>query len=302
MMDWRARHSPLQGWNAWNTFSVDGKPLRGGRAEYESVAEVLVSAGYRDAGYNVVSTVCTDWVARDAAGRLQQNLTLWPGGMRSFAEYLHGKGLLLSVYTDAGTTNCCGEPGSAGHEALDMATFAEWGADMVSVDFCNLAPGAATHVRETYQRYADGAARSSNPDMYVGVFNLGYGRPWTWAPTLRRTPFFRVTGDIGNAWQDPPGKRLPTMGLLATVDAIQAIPDLDRLTGVGSGSYAMYGQLAGSAARFELTAPAAPPTQAGPRPAPHRRPRARTAHGQTSRPRRTPPPARAPRSSGRTRR
>ena len=69
------------------------------------------------------------------------------------------------------------------------------------------------------------AARSSNADMYVGVFNLGYGRPWTWAPTLRaqRTPFFRVTGDIGNAWQDPPGKRLPTMGLLATVDAIQAM-------------------------------------------------------------------------------
>ena len=66
--DWRSRRTPLQGWNAWNTFSVDGKPLRGGRAEYETIAEVLVSAGYRDAGYNVVSTVCTDWIGRDAVG------------------------------------------------------------------------------------------------------------------------------------------------------------------------------------------------------------------------------------------
>ena len=39
---------------------------------------------------------------------LQENLTLWPGGMKSFADYLHSKGMQLSVYTDAGTRNCCG--------------------------------------------------------------------------------------------------------------------------------------------------------------------------------------------------
>jgi hypothetical protein len=30
-------------------------------------------------------------------------------------------------YTDAGTHNCCGEPGSLGYEGIDMATFASWG-------------------------------------------------------------------------------------------------------------------------------------------------------------------------------
>ena len=30
-------------------------------------------------------------------------------------------------YTDAGTHNCCGEPGSLGYEDIDMATFASWG-------------------------------------------------------------------------------------------------------------------------------------------------------------------------------
>ena len=67
---------------------------------------------------------------------LQQNLTLWPGGMKSFAEYLHGKGMQLSVYTDAGVKNCCQEPGSLGFEEIDMKTFASWGVDAVGIDYC----------------------------------------------------------------------------------------------------------------------------------------------------------------------
>jgi hypothetical protein len=71
-------------------------------------------------GYTLLSTVCTDWIGRDpVTHELQQNLTLWPGGMKSFADYLHKKGMQLSVYTDAGTHNCCQEPGSLGHEAIE---------------------------------------------------------------------------------------------------------------------------------------------------------------------------------------
>ena len=37
--------------------------------------------------YTLVSTVCTDWIGRDpVTNELQQNLTLWPGGMRAFAD------------------------------------------------------------------------------------------------------------------------------------------------------------------------------------------------------------------------
>lgn len=62
------RGSPGMGWNAWNTFSVDGKPLRkklhavqylrlqnvgayystlqgGGRKEYESIANAMIESG-----------------------------------------------------------------------------------------------------------------------------------------------------------------------------------------------------------------------------------------------------------------
>ena len=79
--------------------------------------------------------MCTDWIGRDpVTHELQENTTLWPGGMKSFAAYVHSKGMLLSVYTDAGIKNCCGEPGSLGYEDIDMKTFASWGVDAVGVD------------------------------------------------------------------------------------------------------------------------------------------------------------------------
>ena len=187
-------------------------------------------------GYTLLSTVCTDWIGRDpVTHELQQNLTLWPGGMKSFADYLHKKGMQLSVYTDAGTHNCCQEPGSLGHEAIDMKTFASWGADEVGVDYC----GGPSEVQPAYQAFADGIARSGR-SMQLGIWNLGQGRAWSWAPEMSQqltaatatnpgeyhgswVPHIRLTTDIGNLWEGFGG---PTMGVLTTVDTIQAIPDL----------------------------------------------------------------------------
>ena len=109
------KRTPVMGWNAWNTFSTNGKPMRGGRKEYQTVADAMVESGMVAAGYTLLSTVCTGWQGRDpVTHELQENLTNWPGGMKSFATYLHTKGMQLSVYTDTGAQNCCGEPGSLG--------------------------------------------------------------------------------------------------------------------------------------------------------------------------------------------
>eukprot|EP01048_Picozoa_sp_COSAG05_P019809 COSAG05_NODE_3205_length_2245_cov_1.539609_3_plen_40_part_00 len=37
-------------WNAWNTFSVNGKPIRGGRQEYQGIAEAMIERGCGLAG------------------------------------------------------------------------------------------------------------------------------------------------------------------------------------------------------------------------------------------------------------
>lgn len=70
---------------------------------------------------------------------LQQNLTLWPGGMKSFADYLHSKGMQLSVYTDAGTHNCCGYICSNKMNRI--------GSDLCSSHVCPDVLRACTHLR-----------------------------------------------------------------------------------------------------------------------------------------------------------
>lgn len=167
--------------------------------------------------------------------------------MRSFAEYLHTRGMQLGVYTDAGKHNCCGEPGSLGYEELDMKTFASWGADGVGVDYC----GGPPDVQAEYQKYVDGIVKSGS-NMSLGVFNLGRGLAYTWVPAMSRNltqsskgrsqiGSARLTGDIGNYWS---GKIPPTMSVMSTVDKIQGIADLWSY-GMGneSGVYPNYGQM-----------------------------------------------------------
>ena len=106
-------------------------------------------------------------VKRNNEYELQQNLTLWPGGMKSFAEYLHGKGMQLSVYTDAGVKNCCQEPGSLGFEEIDMKTFASWGVDAVGIDYCGgpaeVRPACASGSRAPLPSLATTAAAAADP-------------------------------------------------------------------------------------------------------------------------------------------
>ena len=72
--------------------------MRGGRKEYQTIADAMVESGMVAAGYTLLSTVCTGWQARDpVTHELRENLTNWPGGMKDFAAYLHGKGMQLSV-------------------------------------------------------------------------------------------------------------------------------------------------------------------------------------------------------------
>ena len=46
--------------------------------------------------------------------------------MASLAEYVHDKGLLFGLYSDAGTKTCQGRPGSYSYEEIDARTYAKW--------------------------------------------------------------------------------------------------------------------------------------------------------------------------------
>ncbi|HEX3782829.1 MAG TPA: hypothetical protein VHX38_24455 [Pseudonocardiaceae bacterium] len=124
----------------WNTYYGLGAPTE---AQVKSVAQFLVSSGMRNAGYRYVwlDGGWQDTPPRDANGNLQADPTKFPDGIPALVAYLHGLGLKVGIYTDAGTYDPahCGL-GSGGHYQRDADEFASWQVDAVKVDFlCGIA-------------------------------------------------------------------------------------------------------------------------------------------------------------------
>jgi alpha-galactosidase len=115
--------APPMGWSSWNAFGcrVDENQLR-------ENADAMVSSGMGALGYTYVN-VDDCWMApqRDAGGRLQADPHRFPSGIKALADYVHGKGLKLGIYSSARTATCMNVPASLGHEMVDAVTFAQWG-------------------------------------------------------------------------------------------------------------------------------------------------------------------------------
>ncbi|MBV5349427.1 alpha-galactosidase [bacterium] len=138
--------TPPMGWNSWNYFGekINEDVIR-------KTADAMVSSGLRDAGYRylviddiweygrVTRFYKPEMVARegrDADGRLLVNPEKFPSGMKAIGDYIHSKGLKFGIYTAPGEGTCYGCTGSLGYEAIDVATFAEWGVDYIKLDGC----------------------------------------------------------------------------------------------------------------------------------------------------------------------
>ena len=134
-----AAPTPYMGWNSYYGL---GSPTE---SSVESVADYLVSSGLAAAGYNYV-WLDGGWAAstpRDTSGNLVADPAKFPSGIPALASYVHGKGLKLGIYTDAGTYDPahCGL-GSGGYYTHDAAQFAGWTVDAIKVDFlCGIAQG-----------------------------------------------------------------------------------------------------------------------------------------------------------------
>lgn len=111
----------------------------------KNAADFLVSSGLSDSGYTIMWQD-GGWTAptpRDSSGALVPDPSLFPSGMKSLVDYLHGKGLKAGIYTDAGDykQGVCGL-GSRGHYDQDAKQFATWGFDAVKADFlCGINEG-----------------------------------------------------------------------------------------------------------------------------------------------------------------
>ena len=142
--------TPPMGWMSWQRFRCETNCTEEpdaciNEALYKSTADAIAAGGadsYLAAGYSTVSIDdCWEGLGegreRDpTTHRLLPDADRFPGGMKALGAHLRGLGVRFGIYSDEGTRTCGGFPGSEGYEAVDAATFAEWGVSYLKLDGC----------------------------------------------------------------------------------------------------------------------------------------------------------------------
>lgn len=185
--------TPPMGWNSWNTFTweINDKLIK-------EAADAMANSGLKEAGYEyIVIDDCWSEKQRDNSGRLVPDHWKFPDGIKSVADYVHGKGLKFGIYSCAGTHTCGGHPGSFEHEFDDAETFAEWGVDYLKYDYCykpEHIPGEVLYKRMSM------ALRNCGRDIMFSACNWGNDNVYKW---IRESGahLFRSTGDIQDNWE-----------------------------------------------------------------------------------------------------
>jgi alpha-galactosidase len=181
--------TPPMGWSSWNAFgcAVDEKLVR-------ETAEALVATGLREAGYTYVN-IDDCWQGdRDELGFIRPDAKRFPSGMKALADFVHARGLMLGIYSDAGSTTCGGRPGSRGREYQDALTFARWGIDYLKYDWCDTA-GLAAEASYTTMR---DALRAAGRPVILSICEWGDTKPWLWGKAVGH--LWRTAGDIHPCW------------------------------------------------------------------------------------------------------
>jgi len=191
--------TPPMGWNSWNKFQgkVNDKVVR-------EIADAMAKNGMKDAGYVYVNIDDTWESARDSQGNIGTN-SKFPD-MKALADYVHGKGLKLGIYSSPGPKTCAGYEGSFQHEAQDARTFAQWGIDYLKYDWCSAArvyaPDSST-MQAAYAKMGEALQASGRPMVYslcqYGMLDVGQ-----WGAKALGRPS-RTTADISDRWQSMSG-------------------------------------------------------------------------------------------------
>ena len=184
--------TPPMGWNSWNKFAgrVDDAAVR-------AIADAMASNGMKDAGYLYVNIDDTWEAGRDPQGNIVSNKKF--PDMKALADYVHGKGLKLGIYSSPGPQTCAGYEGTYGHEKQDAETWAAWGIDYVKYDWCS-ARNLYTdeEMQAVYQKMGD-ALRAAGRPIVFSLCQYGRADVWKWGAAVGGN-LWRTTGDIRDTW------------------------------------------------------------------------------------------------------
>lgn len=218
---------PVLGWNTWCTLGPCGRDYCD-EEEVKAMADVIVSSGLKDLGYQYVN-LDDCWASlRDRTGQITADRNRFPSGMKAVADYIHSKGLKYGLYTDAGLYTCSsGErpykiPGSYGHYEQDANTYASWGMDFVKMDWCNTqVNGTQLKPEDQYPQMSLALNKTGRPIFFESC-EWGVDQPWKWIKPYVNS--WRATGDHHDSWS-------------STASVIEQVADLAPFAGPGGWNY-----------------------------------------------------------------
>ncbi len=201
--------TPAMGWNSWNCFagSVTAQKVR-------AAADAMVSSGLINHGWTYIN-IDDYWEVKPAAkddptlqgpqrddeGRIIPN-PRFPD-MKGLADYVHGLGLKIGLYSSPGPLTCGGCIGSYQHEELDARQYADWGFDYLKYDWCSYGRIAGRNPdREALMKpyLVMRAALDKVPrDIIYSLCQYGMGNVTEWGAEVGGNSW-RTTGDITDTW------------------------------------------------------------------------------------------------------
>ena len=201
--------TPPMGWNSWNCFAsaVSEEMVK-------AAADAMVKSGLINHGWTYIN-VDDFWqnhrdskdptlhgLFRDAQGNIVPN-SRFPD-MKGMADYVHGLGLKVGLYSSPGPWTCGGCTGSWQHERQDAAQYAAWGFDYLKYDLCTYrdeVPACETSLDMAQQPYrVMGEFLKQQPrDIIFSLCQYGEFNVWQWGASVGGN-CWRTTGDISDSW------------------------------------------------------------------------------------------------------
>ncbi|WP_243348382.1 NPCBM/NEW2 domain-containing protein [Parabacteroides sp. FAFU027] len=216
--------TPPMGWNSWNCFANEVSADKVKRA-----ANALVKSGLVNHGWSYIN-VDDFWENnrdskdpslrgkfRDEAGYIIPNTRF--GDMKALADYVHGLGLKIGLYSSPGPWTCGGCAGSFGYERQDAESYAKWGFDYLKYDWCSygnvinglpendpnkvssLSYNGGNELNTAIKPYKvmGDYLRKQPRDIVYSLCQYGMSDVWKWGDSVSGN-CWRTTNDITDTW------------------------------------------------------------------------------------------------------
>ncbi|MFH0991401.1 MAG: NPCBM/NEW2 domain-containing protein [bacterium] len=200
--------TPPMGWNSWNCWAgaVSDEKVR-------TSADAMVTSGLINHGWSFIN-IDDCWEIkpksndpmlsgepRVAKGFINTNKKF--PDMKKLADYVHGLGLKIGIYSSPGPLTCAGFTASYQFEEQDAQRYAEWGIDYLKYDWCSYSQVAPKNLtREDYKKpyvVMRVALDKVKRDIVYSLCQYGMDKVWEWGSEVGGN-CWRTTGDITDTW------------------------------------------------------------------------------------------------------